>query len=127
LRIEINRCPEKRTRPCHQHQHDEPFFTYHIEHIIPRQHGGTDDESNRALACYHCNLHKGPNLSGIDPENGAIVPLFDPRTQRWSDHFEWRGIIVVGRTPVGRATVRVLAMNALARLNIRGNSQSKLE
>ena len=42
---------------------------FHIEHIIPRQHGGIDDAENLALACPDCNLRKGPNLSGLDPEN----------------------------------------------------------
>ncbi|MGV3720524.1 MAG: HNH endonuclease, partial [Actinomycetota bacterium] len=44
---------------------------FHIEHIIPRQHGGSDETSNLALACYHCNLHKGPNLASLDPVSGA--------------------------------------------------------
>ena len=39
---------------------------FHVEHIIPRQHGGTDDAENLALACPDCNLVKGPNLTGIE-------------------------------------------------------------
>ncbi len=85
---------------------------FHIEHVIARQHGGADELSNLALACYHCNLHKGPNLAGSDPESGAMVPLFNPRTQRWQDHFELRDTWIVGLSPTGRATVRVLAINA---------------
>ena len=60
-------------------QEAEPFFTYHVEHIIARRHGGGDNSENLAFACYHCNLHKGPNLSGIDQESGALVRLFNPR------------------------------------------------
>jgi 5-methylcytosine-specific restriction endonuclease McrA len=33
---------------------------FHIEHVIPRQHGGSDDADNLALACPDCNLRKGP-------------------------------------------------------------------
>jgi hypothetical protein len=79
---------------------------------VARQHGGTDDSENLALACYHCNLHKGPNIAGLDPETGELVPLFNPRTQDWDDHFEIWGSSIVGQTSTGRATILVLAMNA---------------
>jgi hypothetical protein len=85
---------------------------FHIEHVIPRQHGGADDPSNLALSCFHCNLHKGPNLAGLDPDTGQLVALFNPRTQVWSEHFEAWGDRIVGRTPTGSTTVNVLAMNA---------------
>jgi hypothetical protein len=97
---------------CGLSQEADRFFRFHIEHVIPKQHGGTDELRNLALACHHCNRHKGPNLAGIDPDTGQMVALFDPRTQQWEDHFESRGEWIAGRTPVGRATVRVLAMNA---------------
>ncbi len=85
---------------------DSCSLTHHIEHIVPRQHGGVDDQSNLALACHRCNLRKGPNLTGIDPVTGAIVPLFDPRRDRWLDHFRLRGAIIEGVTAVGRTTAR---------------------
>jgi len=47
---------------CGLQQDAVPVVTFHIEHIIPNQHGGTDDPSNLAFACFHCNQHKGPNL-----------------------------------------------------------------
>jgi 5-methylcytosine-specific restriction endonuclease McrA len=93
--------------------------TFHVEHIRARQHGGSDDPSNLALACQHCNRHKGPNLTGIDPETNQIVPLFNPRRDTHSDHFEARGIFIAGLTPMGRATVNVLAMNSDDQLAIR--------
>jgi HNH endonuclease len=49
---------------------------YHVEHIVARQHGGRHDSGNLALACYHCNAYKGPNLSGLDPESSALVRCF---------------------------------------------------
>jgi hypothetical protein len=84
---------------------------FQIDHVIALQHGGATDLGNLALACYHCNLHKGPNIASIDPASGGRVALFHPRTDVWADHFEWDGARVVGRSPVGRATVRLLAMN----------------
>jgi hypothetical protein len=91
---------------------------FHIEHIVARQHGGTTQLDNLALACWHCNLKKGPNLAGIDPDTGQTVPLFHPRRDRWADHFAVRigtrmplGIEIQGLTAVGRATVQVLDLN----------------
>jgi hypothetical protein len=66
---------------------------------------------NLALCCLHCNCHKGPNIAGIDPVTGELTRLFHPRRDRWRDHFEWHGPELIGRTPVGRATVSVLAIN----------------
>lgn len=104
---------------CRFHQSHEPFYRFHIEHIVAEVHGGTDEASNLALACHHCNERKGTNLSGINPGTGRVVRLFDPRRQRWHDHFRFDGPLIVGRTGVGRATVAVLAMNASDRVELR--------
>jgi 5-methylcytosine-specific restriction endonuclease McrA len=82
-----------------------------VDHIIARVHGGLDDFENLALACFYCNCHKGPNLSGIDPRTDRLTRLFHPRKDRWETHFCWRGAVLVGITAIGRTTVRVLAMN----------------
>lgn len=104
---------------CRSHQDDEPFTRFQTEHVVARQHGGSDDESNLALACPHCNLHKGPNLAGLDPFDDTLTPLFNPRTQRWEDHFARRGPLIMGQSAVGRATVRVLNMNDRLRAELR--------
>ena len=97
---------------CKLHQDDSPLAVLHVEHVIPKKHGGGDDEENLALACIDCNLHKGPNLTGIDPDTDEITPLFHPRQQSWGDHFYRDGIYIRGRTSTGRASVRVFVMNA---------------
>jgi len=91
---------------------------FHIEHVIARQHGGLTEIDNLALACWVCNLKKGPNLTGIDPQSKRITPLFNPRKGRWEDHFAFgvgtsvaAGIEIRGLTAVGRTTVIVLGMN----------------
>jgi 5-methylcytosine-specific restriction endonuclease McrA len=104
---------------CHLHQDDSPLAVLHIEHIRPRKHGGSDDESNLCLACIDCNLHKGPNLTGIDPLTSAVTELFHPRQQRWEDHFAFEGIYITGQTGVGRTTIQVLDMNSDDQLNLR--------
>jgi HNH endonuclease len=92
--------------------HPQYRLPFQIDHIRARQHGGPTTSDNLALACFHCNRHKGPNLAGWDPETQQLVRLFHPRTDRWTEHFEGRGAEIVGRTAVGRVTVQVLAMNA---------------
>ena len=109
----------QRCEYCQLHQADSPLAALHVEHIIPRSHGGTDDPDNLALACIDCNLHKGPNLTGLDPETSLVTELFHPRRQRWEDHFVWRDIHIAGETAQGRVTVRVLHMNAEDQLALR--------
>jgi 5-methylcytosine-specific restriction endonuclease McrA len=89
---------------CRLPQASSRFVRFHIEHIIARQHGGGTESENLALACGYCNQHKGPNIAGLDPETGQLVPLYNPRRDHWSDHFNWTDTLLVGRTPVGRAT-----------------------
>lgn len=93
---------------------------FHVEHIIAQSHGGDDDPSNLALACPLCNLHKGPNLAGIDPATGEITPLYHPRKDTWADHFQFhQDAVLEGRTAVGRTTLLVLNMNHPRRVEIR--------
>ena len=106
---------------CHLHQDDSPLAALHIEHIVPRIHGGTDNPDNLALACIDCNLHKGTNLTGIDPHMNEVTHLFHPRRQNWADHFEWRGIHLIGKTAVDRTTIRVLSVNSEDQIALRGS------
>lgn len=92
---------------------------HHIEHIIAKQHGGTDEPQNLALACHRCNLQKGPNLTAIDPRTGQVEALFHPRHDEWARHFRFSGLHIEGTTAVGRATVQLLAMNDARRVELR--------
>lgn len=83
---------------------------FQVDHVIAEKHGGPLLAENLAWACYRCNSHKGPNLSGWDKKSG-VVRLFNPRTDRWETHFRWAGARLVGKTMIGRATVRVLCSN----------------
>lgn len=104
---------------CQTHQEDSPLAALHIEHIRPLKHGGTDDAPNLCLACIDCNLHKGSNLTGVDPFTDAVTQLFHPRQQEWDEHFRWDGIHIVGISAVGRTTIRVLCMNNDEQLELR--------
>jgi len=85
----------------------------HIDHIIPLAQGGTSDEANLWLACAWCNSFKGAQSQALDPLTDIEVPLFNPRTQNWSDHFRWSddGGQIIGMTATGRATVVALRLN----------------
>lgn len=98
---------------------DAVEWPYHVEHIVALQHGGDDRPSNLCWACIHCNLRKGTNLASIDQRSGEQANVFDPRTQRWSDHFVLRGAKIVGLTAIGRCTVRLLRMNDRDRVELR--------
>ncbi len=94
-------------------------FPHVLDHIIAYQHGGPPTFSNYALCCGDCNRHKGPNISGVDPVTGQTASLFHPRRDTWQDHLQWRGPFLIGITPVGRATVAVLAINLSIRVAVR--------
>jgi hypothetical protein len=104
---------------CRLPQLAQPFVSFHIEHVVPRKHGGSDDPSNLALACERCNAFKGSNLSGVDRLTGRVKLLFNPRSQLWDEHFELEDAWVRGKTPTGRATVDVLSMNETRRARLR--------
>ena len=84
---------------------------FHCDHVVAQQHGGESVAENLAWACNHCNLHKGPNLTSIDPVTGQTTRLFNPRRDQWEEHFLWEGAILVGRTAVGRATANIVDGN----------------
>jgi hypothetical protein len=92
---------------------------FQIDHIIARQHGGTAVLQNLALACFHCNRFKGPNIAGLDSVSGQLVRLFHPRNDVWTNHFQRDRAWILGISGIGRATVHVLAMNAEDLLQLR--------
>jgi hypothetical protein len=95
--------------------------TFHVEHIRPRSRGGRTKPPNLAYACPPCNEHKASRTEGADPTTGRLAPLFHPRRDRWAQHFTWSDDHrrLIGRSATGRATVEVLALNAMARQELR--------
>ncbi|MFH1884551.1 MAG: HNH endonuclease signature motif containing protein [Planctomycetota bacterium] len=96
-------------------------FPFEVEHIFPISRGGTDTETNWALACRSCNLRKAMHVSSIDPEGQAVVRLFYPREDRWEEHFRvnLESGEIEGLTAIGRATVARLEMNSEAQIAAR--------
>lgn len=87
------------------------FLAFEVEHIIAEKHGGATTENNLALACPYCNRFKGTDLGSLDPESGQLTPLFNPRTQQWTEYFRLDGAWIVPLTPEGRVTVAILQLN----------------
>ncbi len=47
----------------------------------------------------------------MDGASGQVVRLFNPREHVWTEHFEWNGTGLTGRTAIGRATIQALRLN----------------
>jgi len=106
VRIRAKNCCEYCRLPAEYS--DAPF---QLDHIIAETHGATTTLQNSAWSCLYCNRFKGPNLSGWDKELQSVVRLFNPRTDKWSEHFQWDGPLLRSRTSIGRVTVQVLHIN----------------
>lgn len=92
-----------------------------MDHIVPLARGGSEGTDNLALSCQGCNGPKQDTIEAADPVSGTLVPLFHPRRDRWTDHFQWQDdfVRVEGRTPTGRATVTRLHLNRDGVVNLR--------
>jgi len=89
------------------------YIPFTIDHITALSEGGEDRLENLALACFHCNRYKSNKQEAVDRETRKTVPLFNPRKDRWSDHFIWSGdgLLIIPLTITGRVTVELLEFN----------------
>ena len=122
MTVHLDRLVRARAQECCEYcrlpQAYHPW-RFEIDHVIAQQHQGHSDPENLALCCPRCNRHKGPNIAGVDPESRRIVPLFNPRTTSWHDHFEWNGPWLIRKTAEGRATIATLDINHPTRVAVR--------
>ena len=95
---------------------DDTFWGCQVDHIISRKQGGSSALDNLAYACVLCNRYKGSDVAAIDPQSGEAVRLFHPRRDRWRDHFRFESETVEALSAPGRATVRLLRLNAQERI-----------
>ena len=114
---------ERAGHRCEYCRAPEPLFNrrFEVEHVIPRAREGKTRPDNLALCCSACNNRKGTFETGADPVTQRIEPLFNPRTQRWEEHFRYRddALTLVALTPIGRATLARLDMNSDRQRNAR--------
>jgi 5-methylcytosine-specific restriction endonuclease McrA len=103
---------------CQIHQHFS-IYSHEVDHAVAVKHGGASSEENLVLSCLPCNRYKGSDLTSIDPISQQITPLFNPRSQNWSKHFQVKEGYILGLTATGRTTVFLLRLNEPKRLLIR--------
>jgi hypothetical protein len=94
----------------------DTFLGCQVDHIVSEKHGGMTDAGNLAYACCFCNRAKGSDVGSIDWEKGQFVRFFNPRSDRWTDHFRLVGVRIDGITSIGAVTVRIFAFNVRDRL-----------
>jgi HNH endonuclease len=92
---------------------------HEADHIRSQKHRGPTTLDNLCWACARCNNFKGSDVSSYDPTTNDLVPLFNPRTDGWAEHFEWRGPTLIGKTKAGRATIELLQINLQERVEHR--------
>jgi hypothetical protein len=118
IRKDVGNRAEQRCEYC-QIPESADELPFHLDHIIPKKHHGSDDLDNLAWACFACSTFKGYNISGWDQQTSDLTRLFNPRTDQWSRHFRWNGAELVALTPIGRVTLDILAINRLYRVRLR--------
>jgi len=91
---------------------EDNLLSHEVDHIIAEKHRGKTEANNLCLACFDCNRFKGSDIASLDPETEALTPIFNPRIDRWDDHFQLDGAFILPLTPVGRVTEFMLQMNA---------------
>jgi hypothetical protein len=118
LRAEVAQRAGQRCEYCLIHE-DEAGFPHQVDHIVSRKHGGSSSSENLAYACLISNRYKGSDVASIDPHTGALIRLFNPRQDRWVDHFRFSGTLIEPVSSIGSASVRLLRLNAPERVSER--------
>lgn len=96
-----------------------PYHRFEADHIRPEKFDGTSTLDNLAWSCLHCNRHKGPLVAGHDPDSPEVIRLFNPRIDRWEEHFRYLAPRIEGVSAIGRTTVWALEMNASEYVELR--------
>ncbi|MDQ4076340.1 MAG: HNH endonuclease [Chloroflexota bacterium] len=95
---------------------DDTYFGCQVDHIISEKHSGPTELDNLAYACAFCNRHKGSDIGSVDWETHQFVRFFNPRSDRWNEHFRLESVEIVPLTDIGRVTARILNFNYVDRL-----------
>ena len=118
LRREVRRRAHDRCEYCHMPQ-VATVLPHEVDHIRAQKHAGPSTLENLCWSCAWCNSFKGSDIATYPPDSTEIVPLFNPRVDKWDDHFFWDEVVVRAKTPVGAATVELLRINLAERVNHR--------
>ena len=91
----------------------DTFFGCEVDHIVSEKHGGATKEGNLALACLMCNRKKGSDVGSVVPGSGRFVRFFNPRLDRWGEHFAFDedDFAITPISDVGTVTEQILRFN----------------
>lgn len=115
LRQQVTTRSLGRCEYCRMHS-DFVVKRHEVDHVYAEKHGGPTLTDNLCLSCLICNRYKGSDLCSLDPETGELSALFHPRRDAWEDHFRLTGPRIIGLTPQGRVTAKLLRFNDEERL-----------
>jgi hypothetical protein len=118
LRTQVRQRANDRCEYCHMPQ-PGTVLPHEVDHIRSQKHGGLSSLENLCWACALCNSFKGTDVAAFPPGLNAVVPLFNPRSDDWRDHFSWDEAVVRSKTPVGAATIELLRINQPERIDHR--------
>ncbi len=96
----------------------DTFYGCEVDHIISIKHGGSSEPENLAYACALCNRAKGSDVGSI-LASGEFTRFFNPRTDRWAEHFRLEQATINPLTEIGEVTARILRFNDSARFHER--------
>lgn len=98
----------------------DAYFSHEPDHVIAIKHSGATEFENLCWSCFDCNRFKGSDIASRDPIDESLVPLFNPRTESWKDHFKLEDtMMIIGLTATARATERLLKFNIDSRIEVR--------
>ena len=90
---------------------EDTLFVCEVDHIISIKHGGITELFNLAFACFFCNRNKGSDIATVLLPNRELIRLFDPRNDKWREHFQIDDGLILPLSKIGEATIKVLNMN----------------
>jgi hypothetical protein len=90
----------------------DTFLGCEVDHIISLKHGGKTEPANLAYACTYCNRYKGTDIASLT-ESGALIRLYNPRNDRWKDHFRLETHQILPVSNIGEVTIKMLRMNRM--------------
>ena len=100
---------------CMIHESDT-YFGCEIDHIISLKHGGNTNADNFAYSCSFCNRHKGSDVGSVIIGNNKFIRFYNPRKDKWTDHFKLDGSIIRPLTNIGEVTCKILIFNSAERI-----------
>ena len=110
IRREVETRAENVCEYCLIHE-DDTYLGCQVDHVIAEKHGGATEAENLSYACTFCNRAKGADIGSVVASSNEFTRFFNPRVDRWADHFALNGALIEALTPVGEATAKILRFN----------------